>query len=173
MGAVALAAEPVLAVVATLEVVPVGGWAEVLVDGLSLGLGPVTTELAPGKHVIELAETGHHFPSSRVVWLAPGERLEVTMPRTLKPGWLEPRGYPAGTWVQVDGGPGPHLQAGTKIAIADGLVHEFQFRLGVTVLQEVALQRCLESGCLLPGDVRVLEWQQRGAEPLDAPPLNR
>ena len=57
---------------ATIEVVPVGGWAEVLIDGSSHGLGPLKADLSPGKHLIELAETDYHVKSSRVVWVGPG-----------------------------------------------------------------------------------------------------
>ena len=159
---------------ATIEVVPGGGWAEVLIDGSSHGLGPLKADLSPGKHLIELAETDYHVKSSRVVWVGPGEQLEITMARTLKTAWLEPRGFPSGTWVEVDGGPGPLLQAGTRIAIADGLVHEFHFRFGEKTLREVALQRCIEDGCLLPGDARVEVWDSRGRDnPATAPPAPR
>ena len=148
---------------ATLKVVPSGGWGEVLVDGVSQGLGPVRLELPPGRHLVELAETEHHVRSTREVLLSPGDELELVIARTLKVAWLEARGFPAGTWVQIDGGPGPLLFEGTRIVIADSVVHEFRFVSGGEVLRSLAVQRCVDRGCLLPGTVRVEAWDSAAA----------
>ena len=143
---------------ATLVVIPVGGWGEVEVDGEVLGLGPIEVQVEPGEHVVRLPETDYHPATVREVRLGAGERLEVTLPRRLKPAWLEPRGFPEGTIVAIDEGPGPLLQEGTRVAIDDNHPHAFTFRRDDEVLRRVYLRRCLEDGCLLPGQTRVEAW---------------
>jgi len=143
---------------ASLRVVPVDGWAEVLVDGIVVGLGPVEVRLRSGLHVVELEETEYHRASRLEVWVEPGGSVEVTVQRTFKPSWVVPRGFPEGTWLRLDGGPGPQVTDETKLVIDDGRRHRLEFRLGETTLEELVLRRCVETGCLLPGTTRVVRW---------------
>lgn len=159
---------------ATLVVVPVGGWARVTVDGEDRGLGPVTLALPPGTHRVRLPESEFHPATEREVVLAPGERLELTMARPLKDAWVEARGWPPGTSIEVDGGPGPVADDGVRLVIRDGLQHRLTFRCEGQVLREIAVQRCVTSGCLLPGELRVVEWTPPSPRPsAEEPPSSQ
>jgi len=148
----------VLPPTATLRVVPSGGWARVRIDGKDRGLGPVSVALPAGPHVVTLPESAHHRATERTVLLAPGETVEVRMARPLKDSWVEMQGWPPGTWLEVDGGPGPVVADGVRLTIRDGALHGLVFRHDDQVLREVAVQRCVDAGCLLPGAVRVERW---------------
>lgn len=80
--------------------------AEVLVDGQSSGVTPVTLTLAPGGHVLELRGEGE--PRSMPVTIVAGTQVSqyIELPKGLTAfGQLQIRTEPAGAQVTVDGIP--------------------------------------------------------------------
>jgi len=147
---------------ARLQVVTPSGWGEVLVDGAPVGVSPVDMHLPAGRHRIDVLPTTYHQAASREVELVPGQQLQVAMWPPLRPSWFVPIGFPQGTVLLIDGGPGPMLEDGMRVIIDDALSHAFTFRLGDRTLRRVLVKRCVEVGCLLPGSEQVEQWTDDG-----------
>jgi hypothetical protein len=149
-------------------------WGEVLVNGVLVGLAPVRVPLTSGKHVVELRPTEYHRGVIREVELHPGQLLELPLWPEWRPSWLQASGFPAGTVLRIDDGPGPELRDGTRVAIEDQAMHHFEFRYKQRALQQIAVKRCLEANCLLPGQTRLVRWQapveDEGKEPKQTSP---
>ena len=142
---------------AELSVVAPASWGEVLIDGVPAGITPLTVSLPPGPHVLELPATEFHEASRREVVLGPGERLEVTVFRELRPSWLVFEGFGGGAVLRIDGGPGPELVPGLRVRIEDDRPHRFEVTRAREVVLSLLVARCVEPGCLLPGNSRTVQ----------------
>ncbi len=145
-------------------------WGEVLVNGVLVGLAPVRVRLKPGKHLVELRPTEYHHGIVREVELHPRQTLELPLWPQWRPSWLQASGFPPGTVLRIDDGPGPELREGTRVAIEDQAMHHFEFRYQHRALQQIAVRRCLETDCLLPGQTRLVRWQGAEAHSVQEPP---
>ena len=85
--------------------------------------------------------------------------MQLVIYPELKDSWLEAAGFPTGTVLLIDDGPGPLLQKRTRIVIRDQQTHAFEFRLAGVTLQRVLIKRCVENGCLLPGMTQIVLWE--------------
>ncbi len=167
--ATSLRAEPgPVVALAELHVKTPSTWGEVLVNGVLVGLAPVRVPLTPGKHVVELRPTEYHRGITREVELHPGQLLELPLWPEWRPSWLEAAGFPSGTVLRIDDGPGPELRDGTRVAIEDQSLHHFEFRYQQRALHQIAVKRCLEADCLLPGQTRVVRWKPADQETQEA-----
>jgi PEGA domain-containing protein len=107
---------PAVAATGSVSVTTVPAGAEVLVDGQSRGVTPLTLSLAAGQHALELRGAGE--PRTMPITVAAGQQLSqyVELARTASVGRLHVRTEPTGALVTVDG-----ISRGTAPVVIEAL----------------------------------------------------
>jgi hypothetical protein len=142
--------------------------AEVLVDGASKGLTPLTIALSPGKHALELRRRGMP-PHQLTLDVSPGEQLkqQIDMSNARAVGMLVVTSSPKGAKVLVDGkerGVTPltllDLSAGAHAVVLDSTEGSVRRTVQIQAGGSVKLDEAIFSGWIAvfaPFDLQVYE----------------
>ncbi|GEM_PF-5863298 len=149
MGCLALLGSPAAAVEGpVLHVGVVHGWATVAVDGEELGYTPVTMNIAPGEHVVEL-RSAFHEPWRHTVVVPPRSRMRLDVTLSYRPVTVEIEGDLTDLEVRAQGYR-LHVEGGVFALQGLGTFELLFLKRGRPVHSR-RINVCTREDCLLPG----------------------